>query len=128
MLWAAIATSSSIQSVPPWSNIRQSIPGQATVPTPLGVMSPLLAHHPLYTALGSNKAARQAIYRELFRFQLDPGMVDEIRAATIGNYALGSSQFQAQVAAALGRRVTPGKSGRPRKRKEPESLELFGED
>jgi hypothetical protein len=29
---------------------------------------------------------------------------------------------------AQGRRVTPGKSGRPRKRKEPESLEWFGED
>jgi putative transposase len=103
----------------PWSSYRANAQGE---------VSPLLTHHPLYTALGSNEAARQAAYRELFRFQLDPGIVDEIRAATIGNYALGSSQFQAQVAAALGRRVTPGKSGRSRKRKEPESLELFGED
>jgi putative transposase len=66
----------------------------------------------------------RAAYRELFRYQLDPGLVDEIRAATNGNYALGSPHFQAQIAAALGRRVTPGKSGRPRNNKEPESLDF----
>jgi len=58
--------------------------------------------------LGSDEKARQSAYRELFRHQLDPGMVDQMRAATNGNYAPGSSQFQAQVAAALGWRVTPG--------------------
>lgn len=62
-------------------------------------------------------------YRELLHSQLDPGMADEICAATNGNYTLGSSLFQAQVAATLGRRVTPGKSGRPRKRREPELQE-----
>ena len=40
------------------------------------------------------------MYRELFRHQLDPGLIDEIRAATNGNYALGSSAFEAQAAAA----------------------------
>lgn len=62
---------------------------------------------------------------ELFRYQLDPGTVDEIRASTNGNFALGDSPFQAQVAAALGRRVTRGKSGRPRKRSEGEPPALF---
>ena len=99
-----------------WSSYRTNAQGEP---------STLLTHHLLHTALGSDDQARQAAYRELFRYQLDLGMVDEIRTATNGNYALGSSQFQAQTAAALGRRVTPGKSGRPRKRKEPQTSDLF---
>ncbi|OZA28742.1 MAG: transposase, partial [Hydrogenophilales bacterium 17-64-11] len=41
------------------------------------------------------------------------------------NYALGSPRFAEQMAAALGRRVTPGKSGRPRKESEPVSGDLL---
>lgn len=78
-----------------------------------------LTPHSLCTGLGDTNEKRQAAYRELFRYQLDPGMVDEIRAATNGNYALGSAQFKTQIAAMLGRRVAPEKSGRPRKKKEP---------
>ena len=84
-----------------------------------------MAPHPLYSALGPDENTRQLRYRELFRFQLDPGLVDEIRAATNGNYALGSSAFQAQAANALARRVTRGKSGRPSKRGEVSSQDLF---
>ena len=65
-------------------------------------------------------------YRELFRYQVDRGMVDQIRAATNGNYALGSAQLQAQIGAALGRRAAPGKCGRPRKDMKLETLDLFG--
>lgn len=70
--------------------------------------------HALYQALGGNASERQCAYRELFRFQLDPGLVDEIRAASNGNFALGDARFAEQVAGALGRRVTAGKAGRPR--------------
>jgi putative transposase len=87
----------------------------------------LLTHHPIYTALGNDDEVRQAAYRELFRDQFDPGMVDEIRTTTNGNYALGNPQFQAQATVALGRRLTPGKSGQPRKRKEQESQEFFAD-
>jgi len=100
----------------PWSSYRANAQGEPTT---------LLTSHPLYSALGSDDKARRAQYRELFRYQLDADMTGEIRTATNGNYALGSSQFQAQVAAALGRRVTPGKSGRPLQRKEPQSLNQF---
>ncbi len=100
-----------------WSSYRANAQGEP---------STLLTHHPLYTALGSDDEARQAAYRDLFRYKLGPGTVEEIRAATNGNHAPGSSQLQAQVAAALGRRVTPEKSGRPRKSKEPQSPDLFG--
>jgi putative transposase len=77
-----------------------------------------LAPHPLYTALDSDEAVRKAAYRELFRYHLDLGLIDQIRSATNGNYVLGSTQFQTQVATVLRRRVTPGKSGRPRISKE----------
>ena len=89
-----------------WSSYRTNAQGEP---------DELLGAHPLYAALGRDDAERQAAYRKLFRFELDPGLVDDIRQATNGNYALGNPRFQAQVAAALGRRVTPGKSGRPRK-------------
>lgn len=75
----------------------------------------LLSAHPQYTALGKDSTERQANYRELFRYQLDPQMIDQIRFAINSNYALGNPRFQNQVAEALGRRVTPGKAGRPRK-------------
>jgi len=44
-----------------------------------------------------------------------PSWLGNIRAATNGNYALGSRRFQAEVAARVGRRVTRGKAGRPPK-------------
>ena len=85
----------------------------------------LLKPHAMYLALGRDEASRAAAYRELFRYALEPGLVDEIRRATNGNYALGNATFAAQVAAALGRRATPGKSGRPRRVVATESEELF---
>ena len=85
----------------------------------------LLKPHAMYLALGRDEASRAAAYRELFRYALEPGLVDEIRRATNGNYALGNATFAAQVAAALGRRAAPGKSGRPRRVVAPESEELF---
>jgi len=36
------------------------------------------------------------------------------RAATNGNYVLGGSRFEAEIAAALKRRVARGKAGRPK--------------
>jgi len=102
-----------------WSSYRVNAQGES---------STLLTTHPLYTALGIDHDARRAAYRGLFRYHLDPGLVDEIRAATNGNYALGSPHFQAQIAAALGRRVKRGKSGRPRNSKKPESLDFFSEN
>ena len=87
-----------------------------------------LQPHTCYLALGTDKELRQAAYRELFRFQLDPGLVDQIREATNGNYVLGSSRFQEQVAKALGRRVVRGRSGRPRKQIRVVTQNLFGSD
>ena len=73
-------------------------------------------------------AAHNDAYHELFHFHLDPRLVDEIRDATNGNYVAGNSQFQKQVAQALGRRVVRGKPGRSKKIIEKvESQDLFGD-
>ena len=79
-----------------------------------GADTKIIKPHPLYLALGLDAASRQAAYRELFRYQLDIGLVDEIRKATNGNYALGNALFVQQIEDALGRRVTAGKAGRPK--------------
>lgn len=100
----------------PWSSYRANAQGEPTT---------LLMPHPLFTALGKDDTGRTKAYRELFRSQLDPGMADEIRSATNGNYALGSLQFQNQVAAMLHRRVARGKPGRPRMKRRPASGDLF---
>lgn len=98
-----------------WSSYRANAQGEA---------DSLVQPHPLYVALGSDAATRQTAYRELFRYELEPGMADEIRRATNGNFALGSERFAAQMAEMIGRRVVPGQSGRPRKLVAPQSGEL----
>ncbi len=101
-----------------WSSYRANAQGEADA---------LVKPHSLYEALGSDAASRQAAYRELFRHDLEPGLVDEIRRATNGNFALGNERFAAQVSSALGKRVVPGQSGRPRKTPEPETGNLYQE-
>lgn len=80
-----------------------------------GEKDDLLSHHPFYESLGHTREKRQEVYRDLFRYELDAGVIDEIRYATNGNYALGNERFKEEISQTLGRRVTPGKSGRPRK-------------
>lgn len=69
--------------------------------------------HALYQALGAGNGSVAQAYRELFRYQLEPGLVVQIRSTTNGGYALGSTRFAAEVEAALGRRVTRGKGCSP---------------
>ena len=89
-----------------WSSYRANAQGEADM---------LISPHPGYVSLGSDSDVRLEAYRELFRFELDPALVDEIRKATNGNFVLGDQRFSALIESALGKRVTPGKSGRPRK-------------
>ncbi len=74
--------------------------------------------HPIYLLLGRTGAERQIAYRELFRSHLDLGIIDNIRKATNGNFALGNERFSNEIAKTLGRRVKPGMAGRPRKQRE----------
>jgi putative transposase len=87
------------------------------------VSSGLLTPHGEYLALGRNDNERGAAYREIFRSELDPAQLDEIRWAANGGFALGNDRFKAQIAAMLKRRVTSGAPGRPRKEKPGLSLD-----
>mgnify|MGYP005805513477 CR=1 FL=1 len=99
-----------------WSSYRANAQGET---------NELVQPHLLYAALGSNALTRQAAYRELFRHELEPGLVDEIRRATNGNFALGNERFAEVVGAMIGRRAAPGQPGRPRNIAEPDSGDLF---
>jgi len=101
-----------------WSSYRGNAQGEPDV---------LLKPHSLYLALGKDAASRVAVYRELFRYELESALVDEIRRATNGNYALGNAAFATQVSMALGRRAVPGKPGRPCRSEAPETEHLFDE-
>jgi putative transposase len=78
-----------------------------------GLANALIRPHALYTGLGRKAPLRQEAYREIFRYQLDPGLVDQIRTATNGGFVLGTERFQKEIAATLGRRTWRGIPGRP---------------
>lgn len=90
-----------------WSSYRFNGQGQG---------DSLLNPHENYLALGASSEERTRRYRDLFRAHMEPGLIDEIRHAVNGNYVLGDSRFTAEIEAALKRRATPGKAGRPVKR------------
>ena len=72
--------------------------------------------HEQYLGLGRTDAARREAYRALFKTQLDPEVISQIRSATNGNVVLGSKRFEEQIGKMLKRRVTRGKAGRPSQR------------
>jgi putative transposase len=78
-----------------------------------GFTNSLIRPHALYKRLGRSIQKRQEVYRELFRYELDPGLVDEIRSATNGGFVLGTERFQKEIFAMLGRRTWRGSPGRP---------------
>ncbi len=80
-----------------------------------GAADPLAAPHRLYRALGATPEARQKAWRALFRQALDGDLIDELRHATNGGWALGSERFRRRIAKAAGRRAAPLPPGRPRK-------------
>ena len=88
----------------PWSSYRFN--GQ-------GMADELLTPHPEYVALGASSEAGCRNYRALFRTHMEPGLIDEIRQATNGNFVLGNERFSREIAEMLQRRVTPNRAGRP---------------
>ena len=88
----------------PWSSFRFNGEGQRTE---------LITPHEEYQRLGSTEEERLKYYRGLFESHLEPGILDEIRSSTNGNYVLGNDRFKQEIADMLNRRVMPGKAGRP---------------
>ena len=79
-----------------------------------GRLDDRLTPHSVYQQLGVDIEKRCAAYRELFRNQLDPGLVHDIREITNGGYCLGNDRFRGEIEIMLGRRVVRGEPGRPR--------------
>jgi putative transposase len=67
--------------------------------------SPLITPHEEYLALGPTAPERAANYRELFRHEIDPAVLHEIRLAVNGGFALGNDRFKEEIAQMLGRRA-----------------------
>jgi putative transposase len=90
----------------PWSSYCANAEGKD---------SQLVEPHELYLSLGQDNLSRQNAYKELFGQPMDVDFVEQIRQSTNGNIVLGNSQFSEEIAKILGKRVTRGKSGRPKK-------------
>jgi len=78
----------------------------------MGKVSDLITPHPEYLSLGATDAVRQQAYRELFRYHLDDGRLDDIRSSVSKGLALGNERFKLQIEANYQRRVTALKVGR----------------
>lgn len=80
-----------------------------------GIPSSLITPHSQYLGLSDTRDGRLDCYHELFKGASELQELDAIRAATNGNFVLGSKRFQRQIERVLGRRAHPGRPGRPRK-------------
>jgi len=90
----------------PWSSYRANA---------LGGPDPVVTPHALYGQLAGSDEARLAAYRGLFEDVLSAELLRRLRDCTKGGFVLGSSRFERQIAAMLGRRTWKGSPGRPRK-------------
>lgn len=77
-----------------------------------GISDPLITPHEEYSRYCGTEG--RTAYARLVAQVLHSALIDEIRTATNGNFALGDKSFRARVSAALGRRAEPGRAGRPR--------------
>jgi len=79
-----------------------------------GKKSKFITPHDQYMQLDHRSLERRKAYRGLFKAYTEQPFDNEIRVATNGNYVLGNTKFQEQIAKTLGRRVTRGKAGWPK--------------
>jgi len=72
----------------------------------LGKESNLCTAHPLYLALARDSIDRQKNYRELFKYQIEGQLLEDIRSATNRGMVLGNERLTT-----AGRRMTAQKNG-----------------
>lgn len=87
-----------------WSSYRRNGLGQA---------DERLTEHPLYQRLGIDPEARRAVYRGLFRSELDDEAIGDIRRALAQSQPLGDERFAERICARVGVRHAKPKRGRP---------------
>ncbi len=90
-----------------WSSYRANAGGE---------FDPLVSPHACYLALGPDRRAREAAYRQLFDQALPASLVMEIRQYLQQQKALGSDRFRAWVESRTGRFATARPPGRPPRR------------
>ena len=82
----------------------------------MGLADPLVHPHACYNRLGVTEAERLHAYRELVQQACDEDAArfsDHLRH----QHPMGNDRFRAAIEAQVGRKLTPGKAGRPRKPK-----------
>ncbi|MFB9241523.1 transposase [Massilia antarctica] len=79
----------------------------------------LITDHALYWALGNTPFQREAAYIELSRPTLTREQLDQINAAVLKGWPLGSDAFKTELQHRAKRQVLPAKRGRPFKIKAP---------
>ena len=89
----------------PWSSYRCNARAE-----PAAWIQP----HSGYLALGEDPRSRAIAYRDLFNAELDPRLVEEIRAVSREGNALGTPEFRARLEAQFGLQASPRRRGRPR--------------
>jgi putative transposase len=67
----------------------------------------LLSPHAEFAAIGS------AAYVSLIKEAVEPALLVQIREATNGGYPLATEPFKSELGAVTGRRIGPGRAGRP---------------
>jgi putative transposase len=90
-----------------WSSYRANAEDRA---------DPLVTRHALVAALGRDEDERRQAYRGLFDVDLDASTLELIRTRTNGGFALGSKQFETDLAHVLARPVKPRLRRRRRNR------------
>ncbi|MCK9195000.1 MAG: transposase [Nevskia sp.] len=80
-----------------------------------GLDDTVIRDHPCYLDLANSVSGRQSAYRRLLRAPLGSETLAEIRDALNQCRVYGGERFKDEIEAVLGRRVRPGKAGRPRK-------------
>ena len=73
----------------------------------------LISPHPLYWELGNTPFAREAAYADLVRAGITPDQQAELTRSVLKGWALGESDFVADLQKQTERRVTKARAGRP---------------
>jgi putative transposase len=94
----------------PWSSYRRNAHGET---------NHLITPHAIYGELAPRPTACESAYRHLFTSALPTRVLNKVRRATNGNYALGSKAFADELAELLGRAMVPRQGGRPPRRLAP---------
>lgn len=79
-----------------------------------GIVQDLIVPHPIYQSLGESLHQRYHTYRELFRTDIAPDQLHDIRDALNQELVLGRDDFKDKIEMMTQRQTRRGKDGRPK--------------